>query len=215
MDLISIEDFLDDVMPELPGCTEFIAMDKIRLSAIEFCRLTQVSQEAMTELDLEEGEPYVDIPTPNNSVKVYRVMWVRIPHRTLTAYRRQALVNRGANWDETGSGEWPTSFIQEKKGQIRVIPTPDRDQSESVTANVAFIPTRSATKLDAILLDDYRDAIASGALYRLLRMKKEDWYDPDSATLHMKSFASDISNARASVNKDQLMADTRVQNHAF
>jgi hypothetical protein len=215
MDLISIDEFLTDIMPELPGCTEFIAMDKIRLAAIEFCRLTQVSQETMVELDLEEDEAYVDIPTPNNSVRVYKVMWARIPHRSLTPYRRQPLANRHMNWDETGTGEWPTSFIQEKKGQIRVIPTPNQDQLGALTAHVCFIPARNATKLDALLLDDYRDAIASGALQRLLMMRKEAWYDPDSAQLHMRSFASEISNARATVNKDQLMADTRVQMHRF
>lgn len=215
MDLINIDEFLDDIMPQLPGCTEFLAQDKLRLAAIEFCRRSLVSQETIDELDLEMDDPEVTVPAPNNSVKVYKIMWARIPHRTLSDYRRQGLANRHVNWDEIGSGEWPTGFIQTKKGSIQVIPTPDRDQDESLTVHAAFIPSRAATRFDAILLDEYREAIASGALSKLLNMRNEVWYDPNDAKVHAMTFAAEISNARATVNKDRLMADTRVQLNRF
>jgi len=215
MDLISIDDFLDDVMPELPGCTEFLAINRLRFAAIEFCRRSLISQETVEELDLDQDEPELVISAPNNSVRVYRIMWIKSPHRTLTPASKQPLTDRSRDWTTFGTADWPMGYVRLSSDTVHLIPTPSEDKSGVITAHVACIPTREATKLDVILIDEYREAIAAGALSRLLNMGKEPWYDPSSAQQYAIDFASEISNARASVNKDQLMADTRVQFNKF
>lgn len=215
MDLINIDDFLDDVMPELPGCTEFLAIDRLRFAAIEFCRRTLISQETVEELDLDADEPELSIPTPNNSVRVYRIMWIKSPHRTLTPLPKQPLTNQSRDWATLGTADWPMSYVRLSKDTVYLIPVPSEDKNGVITAHIACIPERDATKLDAVLIDEHREAIAAGALSRLLKMKKEGWYDPTSAQQYAIDFASEISNARASVNKDQLMADIHVQLNKF
>jgi hypothetical protein len=215
MNLISIDDFLDDVMPELPGCTEFLAIDKLRFAAIEFCRKTLVSQETVDELDLDAGEPELTIPTPNSSVRVYKIMWIKSPHRTLVAAPKQPLTDRSRNWDTIGEADWPISYVRLTNDTVQLIPPPLVDKSAVITAHVACIPTKSASRLDEVLIDEYREAIAAGALSRLLNMAKEPWFDREAAKRNAFDFASEISNARATVNKDGLMADTRVQFNKF
>lgn len=215
MDLISIDDFLDDVMPDLPGCTEFLAIDRLRFAAIEFCRRTLISQETVDELDLDANDPELAIPPPNNSVRVYRIMWIKTPHRTLAQLPKQPLADRSRDWTTAGTADWPTSYVRLTNDTVHLIPTPLADNSGVVTAHIACIPTKDSTKFDSVLMDEHRAAIMAGALSRLLKMRKEPWYDPESAQQYAIDFASEISNARASVNKDQLMADTRVQFNKF
>lgn len=215
MNLISIDDFLDDVMPYLPGCTEFLAMDRLRFAAIEFCRRTFVSQETIEELDLDADEPELNIPAPNNSVRVYRIMWIKSPHRTLTPAPKQMLTNRSRDWANGATADWPTSYVRLSNDTVYLIPVPLKAKDGVITAHIACIPTRDASKFDALLIDEHREAIAAGALSRLLIMRKEPWYDGASAQQYAIDFASEISTARASVNKDQLMADIHVQLNKF
>jgi hypothetical protein len=215
MEFVDIDTLLDYAMPQLPGCTEFLALDKLRFSVIEFCRRTLASQEDVTELDIEADEPLLEIPAPSNNVLVYRVMWIKTPNRTINGYIKNALADRSIDWNNGATGDWPTAFVRVSSDTVQLIPVPSVQHVGSITAHIACIPTNVATKIDKSLYEEHLEAIVSGALSRLLPMRKEPWYDPDYATVCARDFASAISNARASVNKDQLMADVRVQPHHF
>lgn len=211
MNFVDIDDFLDDVMPYVPGCTEFMALDKVRQAAIEFCRMTNVSRETFDDLDLDANEPEVVVPSPSSHLRTYKFLWVRTTQRTLTEANRRMLANRSSDWTQAGTADWPTAFVRIDNETIYLIPTPSEDKAGVLSAQVSFIPTKAASKLDAVLMDEYREAIADGALTRLLSLRNESWYDPNGASDHGLSFASAISNAKAAVYKDQMLADTKVQ----
>lgn len=210
MKFVSIDEWLDDVSPEVPGCTEFTIQDRVRWAAIEFCRKTLASQETMTEIDLDAGEPLVTVPAPGSYVRPYMVIWAKTTQRFLKALNSVQLATRGIDFMSEATGEWPSSFIRESSDTIRVLPVPATNRAASMSIRAAYIPARNSEKVDAMLLDEYREAITAGALSKLLNMSKEEWYDPNEAANYGAEFFTQISNARAKVNKDHLYQDTQV-----
>ena len=213
MDFVRIEEFLDDVMPEVAGCTEFAAIDRLRRSAIEFCQKTLVSQETIEELDLTADDSILPIPSPSNQVLMYRILWMRNPQRFMTVSNRRMLANRNIDWKDRGesTSDYPYGYVLLNREEAEIFPTPKADASGVIDVHCAFIPNRECSRLDSILIDEHRDAIAAGALSHLLRMSKESWYNPEEGTAKEADFRALISNARAAVNKDRTTADTKVQ----
>jgi hypothetical protein len=215
MDFVSLQEFLDDIMPEVPGCTEFTAEDKIRWAAIEFTKKTLVSQDTVEELDLDVGEAILDIPELSQFVLLYKILWVQNPQQFMRVLNRHQMASRNLDWQSAAEMEYPSSFVVLSNTQIHLVPTPSVTQSGAIDVRAAYIPSRNATKLDALLINNYREAIVCGALSSLLSMSNEDWYDPNEATRKGRFFAAEISNARAAVNKDMTTVDNRVQYVSF
>ena len=92
-----------------------------------------------------------------------------------------------------------------------MIPKPTLDIAEAMTIHCSYIPQRDATRIDAVLVEEYYEAIVSGALYRLLKMSKEDWYDPQEARERRDWFAIAQSEARALADKDFTTGEQNVR----
>ncbi len=213
MDFVKIDDFLDDVMPECAGCTEFLAEDRIRWAAIEFCRKSFVSQETTEGLDLTANEPILELPAISNNVLLYRILWMKNTKRFMTASNRLSLAQRNIRWDSVATGvtEYPPSYVKLNRLEIHLFPTPEKDKSEEVDFHAVYIPSKATIRLDAILMDEHREAIVAGALSKILNMSKESWYSPAEAKEKSSNFYSLVWNARATVNKDFTTEDTVVQ----
>lgn len=211
MEFVKLEDFLDDVMPEISGCTEFAAEDRIRRAAIELCRESMISQETTEELDLEANERILEIPALSNDVLMHRILWMKNTKTFMHLYNRRHLAERNIVWDAPGTTDYPGSYVQKSRTEIELIPAPRLDKSGEINVHCAYIPSKNAKRLDAVLIDEYRDAIASGALSRLLMMSGEAWYNPKAAAINEAQFRHYISKAIAAVNKDKTVVNDRVQ----
>jgi len=213
MEFVSIDDFLDNVMPECAGCTEFTAQDRIRWAAIEFCRKTLVSQETSELLDLEANEPLLDLPSLSNNVLLYRILWMKNSKQFMKEHIRNSLADRNIRWDSAATGvtEFPPSYVKKSRILVHLFPTPEKNKNEEIEFHGAYIPSKKTQKLDAILIEEHQQAIVSGALSSLLDMSSEDWYNPRAADKHDTKFHTLLYNARAAVNKDFTTQDTVVQ----
>jgi len=211
MDLVSIDDFLDEVMPEVPGCTDFAAMDHIRRAAIRFCRRTNVSQETVTELDIEADEPVLVISPPNTHVDVHKVMWVKGSSGFVYPLVRNTMMENRQDWENLGTAKNPTNYVRLNREEILLVPTPSTDLNAELDVHASFIPSRNATKLDAVLFDEWGYAIVCGALSTLLRVANESWSNPGLAREKDIEFSIEISKAKAAQHKDFGPADLMVQ----
>ena len=209
MEFVSIDLFLDDVLPEVPGCSKYTAIDNIRLAAIDFCKQTGISVETSEEQDIDANEPIFDLPSPGSNVRPWQVLWMNSTQGPITPVSRRVAVEWGATW-ETLTGDWPCNYLHVNNSQVRFVPIPTESRSESLTVHCSYIPTRNADRLDAVLLDEYREAITSGALYRLLRMSKEPWYDPTEARERRDMFAIAVNFARPLADKDFMTGEQSV-----
>ena len=201
MEFVNIDELLNEVLSEAVGCPIYTARDRIRWAAIEFCKQTGVSVETTSELDIEADEDIIELPSPSVSVRPWQVVWMKTTNGTVWPQDRRSLVEQNAK-HEGLSGEFPLSYVRLAYNRVQFIPKPDIATAEALTIHCSYIPQRDATRIDAILIDEYRDAIVHGALYRLLKMSREEWADPSEAKERLTWFSIAQSEARALADKD-------------
>ena len=73
----------------------------------------------------------------------------------------------------------PAGFTSSLRDTVNLHAAP-RD-GQAITALAALKPSRTAKALPAILFNEWQDAIAAGARYKLLSMAGTDWFQPQLA----------------------------------
>ena len=210
MDFVSIDDFLPDILPEVVGCSKYTAQDAVRLAVIEFCKTTGVSVETTEEIDLTADEDVLTLPTPSGQVESWQVLWMTTDEGTVWPMDRRTLAERNLIW-RGKSGNRPQSYTVLNRKQVRFIPTPDTDVESILTVHQSFIPKNDASRVDARLFDEYREAITAGALSRLLKQSGTGWYDPKEALERKAFFVVEMSQARGLAAKDFQTGEKSVQ----
>lgn len=207
MEFTALTMFLDDVTPEVPGCPQPTILHRLRWSAIEFCKKTGVSVETNEDIDIDANEPLIDIPSPGSDVRVWQALWARTTKETLLESDRRYLSERNLLWEKV-TAKWPSGFVRLNNAQIRLFPIPSEAHTESMTIHANYIPTPNAVKVDSVLFNEYREAIADGALSKLLQMSKESWYDAKEGLSREAHFRHEINNASALAAKDFIAGPT-------
>lgn len=189
MDFVTLDEFLDDIMPEVPGCSVYTVQDCVRKAAIDFCKETGASVETIEGVDLDANEELLTLPAPSSYVRVWQLLSAEVAPGTGRTF----------------------ALHRVRHDQVRLDPVPDTSLPEALTVRCSYIPTRNAARLDAVLADEWREAIVCGALERLLRMSKEAWYDPSEARERGMDFAIYKSEAKALAHKNFETTEQRVQ----
>jgi len=210
MDFVSINEFVDDVMSEVPGCPIYTVRDKIRIAAIDFCKTTGVSVNTTYELDLDAGDSMLQVPSPSVSVVPWQVLWLKTSYGPVWPVGRRVLVDHDAEWAGL-TAEYPTCYIRKSNTELQLIPTPTVNDPGVMTIHCSYIPARSAMRFDSVLLDEYQEAITHGALYRLLKMSSDPWYDRAESMERRDFFSIAQSEARALADKDFQTGEQMVQ----
>lgn len=220
MDFIGLDAMLPDILTHVRGCSNYTIMEKVRLTAIDFCRRTLFSQETICELDITEGEIFVPIPCPSTQVEKIYVLIVELATQgALREYNKRTLNQIGTtsrfnrlNPYAQQPTDFPLGWMNTKnKSGINLVPTPAKDQPGEVSVQVAYQPTRNSTKIDRLLFDDHRQALIEGTLYRLLKMSAEEWGDSRAAMIHDRDYEIEVSNTKVEVQRDFGLAATFIQ----
>ena len=218
MILDDINDLVPEILPFVRGCTLPTIRNNILLTAIDFCRRTLFSQENIAGLDIVADDDVILIPSPSIHVEqlyAFSVLIVgrgyipEINGRTMAVFGSSP--NREMNMKVENQSDFPSAWSNIPKVGIRVYPTPNVTTLEGINVRCAYKPTTNATKLDRTLLDDHRQAIVRGTLYRLQNMIGEEWANPKAAMVHDRDYELEISNARVEVNRDFGLATLYVQ----
>lgn len=199
MSSVSYEAFFSNVMPEVPGCPEITAFNAIQNAAIEFCEkscILQVDHDPVTVL--EKIVDYdLEPPTDFLVVKVMRA-WLEGNELTPVApdvVDDPAIYNRLFTSYQAQPGT-PRSFIQKDPRSVSLWPLPDKKYANGLTMRVALKPTRAAETIDSLIYEDYYEAIAAGALARLLNSQGKPYSSRDGAAIADRQFRQAINLAR-------------------
>lgn len=214
MEFVNLEELVDEVLAEAPGCPIYTARDKIRLAAIDFCKQAGVSVETTFDLDVDADENIVQLPEPGSDVRVWQILWIKTTENTVLPVDRRSAAERNAQWD-TATGRTPLGYVRRSNTEIQLIPIPTEDLSEVMTIHCSYVPKRDADRLDAVLIDEYRDVVVHGALSRLFKMSKEAWYDRVESIERGQFFQYGVNEARALADKDFLTGPSVVQMRPF
>lgn len=189
------------VVPQLPGVTELEFRFALRRAAREFCRRAWVWHGAKETLDLVAGQalysPTLPVDGAGNPVgELSRVLEARG-----VDFMEPCSFEQAQFLDMTQSGEPPMFYVVVDNQQIRLVPQPSASVVGGLTLWCAFKPNQQAEVLPAILLDDYAEGLAQGALWYLQAATGRPYSDPKAAEQHRAAFYGFIGQASVEVAK--------------
>ena len=88
---------------------------------------------------------------------------------------------------------------------------PAETVGSAITMRVALKPTRAATTINDVLLEDYFEIISAGAKYRLLLSQGKPYTSPQLAAVERDFYISGINKAKQRATRGHLRSDLSVK----
>jgi hypothetical protein len=191
---IAYETLLSEIIPMVPGCPDTLIESNIRAAVIELCEKSGVYQAELDPVTTVANIYEYDLEPPSGTV-VHKIMWAVHKGKDLEPISTNLLEQRIPKWREADSAGTPQYYVKQTQSSFWLVPTPDVTQASSTIVRAQLKPTHTSTAVDNDLINDYRDTIVSGALFRLLRLPSKDWTDYTGAQVYGSLFAEGIQTA--------------------
>ena len=204
------EEFLPDVMPFVPNVPEFAAINAIREACIKFCQRTWYWQVDLPVMDLVAGKSVYEFNVPPESrivgiAQVYYKEILLIPK----GQDELARLYRDTNW-KTLEGE-PRYYTQRSRNEITLVPTPVKDDPDTLYVRVALAPTQDAQGVETEIYELFLEPIAGGAKAILYNTPGQPYFDRVSARDAEEEFRRGVSEAKIAINKGMTRTSNRVE----
>ena len=210
----SYESFFPNVLPEVPGAAEVVVVNAIRNAAIEFCEKSLILTRDHDPVDVQTGVVDYDLSPPSGYV-VVKVMRAWLENSPLTPLApdvvRDASVYNRLFSSYQSQASTPNAFLQKEERTVSVWPVPDKDYPSGLTMRVALKPSRASETIDNVILEDYAEAIASGALSRLMMSAGKPYTNVEMAAVHKGLFQQAINLARQRATHGQVRSNLSVK----
>lgn len=194
-----ISDFLDDLMPRLPGADETLVKHETLAAAREFCESSNAWIYSVPPQDLPADTSAVAI-TPLTNTEVGYLLLVEFRDTNADSFRTLPVtLRRPPNPDETA--EAPRCYYPESPALLTLYPQPTLLHADGFRADVSLIPVNQAVVFPDTFSSHWRDAIREGVLYRMYSMPSKPWSSGSMAMLHGRSFRNQIKKARDIVKR--------------
>lgn len=105
----------------------------------------------------------------------------------------------------------PRVLTQVSPAQYIVLPLPDDTTAYQMRMFLALRPTRAATGMSEVVLNELEDAIVHNALQHILLLPDSPWSSERLATYHAKQYTSQITERRARANLGNARGVLRVR----
>jgi hypothetical protein len=191
---VAYETLLPDILPVVAGCTDTLVEDTIRAAVIEFCERTGAYQAELDPITTVSSIYEYDLEPPTGT-KVHKIMGAVFEGDDLEPVSSNVLEQRKPNWRNAAQFGQPEYYIQQSASLFWLVPVPNTLSVNSTIIRAQLKPTYSSTTCDEKIMDEYRDTIVNGALFRLLRMPGKDWSDLQGAQLYSNLFEAVVITA--------------------
>lgn len=212
MSLKAYTSFYDEVLPDVPGCPQAVALNAIRNAAIEFCERSKVWVIDHDPISAIANEPVYAFEPPNGAV-VCGVVTAWFNGVEIDPTTQRDLESEYRNWPSLPGV--PLRYLQQNSAELILFPYPSGALANALTMKVALKPSRASTSIDAWLFEQYLEAIAHGAKWKLMAMPKKPWSDGATAMYHKTAFDSAIDGAVLSAAKAFGKAKLRTRSQFF
>jgi len=192
----------EHVYPDCPGVPPGLANRRIRDSAIEFCRDSQV------------WTVRLDPITVRADVMEYELDEEDIPVCAEIIVPTQVLQQTTEEDDELNESPFPLGPNQEYTMNSRLVlrlrTRPADTIRRGLRVTVALRPKIGADDIEKQVFDEYYDFIAHGAKYKLMSIPRKGWSDPVAARFHYEEYRRGIREARIRIQRGLTNAELRV-----
>lgn len=207
-------EFLDAVMPDVPGATNTVVEAAIKNTIIAFCEKSLILQRDHDPLSTIQGVKDYDFE-PSTSELVVKVMraWFKsselVPLAPDDIGRPEIYNDTFAGADTTQSD--PQYFLQKDERTFTLYPTPSATIGNAITMRVAFKPTRASTTVKDVLYEDYFEVIGHGAKYRLMSSIGKPYYNQAGAAAELAQYTVGVNAATQKAVRGHVRSDLSVR----
>ena len=192
--MASYESLLSEIIPVVPGCTDTLIEQNIRAAVIELCEKTEVYQKELDPVSTVKNIFEYDLEPPS-STTVHRIIWMTYDGEDLEAITNALLEQRKPKWWQSGYEGRPEYFVKQSPSLFYVAPVPNETKVNGLLLRVALKPTHTSSSCEDDIVNDYRDTIINGTIYRLLRLPGREWTDYTGAQIYGSLFLEGIASA--------------------
>ncbi|OGT02161.1 MAG: hypothetical protein A2143_00765 [Gallionellales bacterium RBG_16_57_15] len=200
----------DEVLADVPGVPQPVALNAIRNAAIELCEKSGVwswTAAAMNSVALQAS--YAFVPEADTEVVGVVAAWyngVQILPRTGAQLEAEVSITGsgfvvGTPWHKQ-SGT-PKYFTIERADQFILSPYPTEALAAAIEMKLTLKPTRTATGMEKWVMDKHFETIAHGAKAKLCAMHSKPWSNADQASYHAGKFDNGITSASVYSSQNQ------------
>lgn len=201
---IAYETLLPEILPMVPGCPDTLIENNIRSAVIELCERAGVYQAELDPVTTVSKIYEYDLEAPTGT-SVRKILWATHLGKDLEPITTTLLEQRLPKWrEESGVPEY---FVQQNSSAFILAPIPSETVVGSTIVRAVLRPTHTSTACDNDVMNDYRDTIVNGALFRLLRIPNKDWSDLQGASVYGQLFNQGVEDAERRARN----ADTAVR----
>jgi len=201
---IKYETLLPEILPMVPGCPDTLVENNIRSAVVELCERASVYQAELDPVTTVSNIYEYDLEPPTGT-SVQKILWVTHLGKDLEPLTTTLLEQRLPKWREQAGV--PEYFVQQNSATFMLAPIPSATTVGSTIVRAVLRPTHTSTACDNDVMNDYRDTIVNGALFRLLRIPNKDWSDIQGASVYGQLFNQGVQDAERRARN----ADTAVR----
>lgn len=191
--------FLPEVMPQVPMCSDLVALNAVRNSAAEFCERTVFWQETQDAFTATSATFPYDLEAPSGA-RVSQVLAVLVNGVAIQPTTLDVLDTSVPNW-RTTDADSPQLYYQVNPYTMGVYPAIKTGSTAQVQLRVALAPSRTATGVEEFIYQLYAEVIAAGALWRLMEMPAQPWSNPTTGAFYRSKFQQGVTDATIDANK--------------
>lgn len=207
--MASLTQFFPYVLPHVAGCSEGMAEQTIRSACIELCLRSQILQ--IVEVDaVTAGVADYAIPLPSSSL-LSRVLGVYVNDVSLAPTSMES-VREGAALAGTAEQGTPRAYFQRTTAtpEVTLYPTPDTSSPDGLLIRAAYAPSRTAMTVPDELFTDWVEAIAAGAVLRLVTTPNHHFSNPKLAPMYAAQFYKGVASATSTARTGRVATAPRV-----
>lgn len=202
--MIKFEDMLDDVLPDVPGCSNELAINALRNAAIELYTKSWIYTQPCDPQPTVKNQADYDLDTFTNYRNI-GIVSVNFDDAQLTPTGVTNLNRSNLRWqDDVGT---PTNYISADYISIRLYRIPD--VVGTLNAVVALAPSKTATGIEDFIYHLYSEQLAAGAKARLMLMPNKPFSDPVISREYRAQFAAAITDAKWRAHKSLTTAQLK------
>lgn len=205
--------FLDYVLPDVPGATNEVALLAIKSTVIDFCEKSLILQRDHDPVTIIKGTIDYDLEPPKDHLitKIMKVFYRQYEIRPMTPDDIRAAQMYNKNYPDAKPEEGPPKLYTQKDARtFSIYPYPKETEKLSLTLRVALKPTRSATQCDDLIFEEYAETIGHGAVTRLALSPNKPYSNAQMAGARNVLYTAGLNMARQRANRGYVRANTQV-----
>ena len=200
--MLDIDDFLPEVMRYAPNASDFAAQRFLIQAARDLCERCKVWRE---NDNISITAPEMQGVCTIADAAIVSIQSAMLNERALEPVRVEWLDAEIPNW-ATDTTETTALYVtQIRPDTIAVVPR----ETGTLSVRFALKPSRNATSLPALLLENYAEEIGRGAAARILIDPNSD--NPQLGLAHQQWFSQQLDTIAVRVAKGQQKAPLRTR----